>query len=386
MEDLRKLWLVVFAALFVVATILPAMAASNESDSKLKKELEDVRESENLELYKVEIGDETKNIVFNKSMKPKERQAVILRMKIFHEYNGAGDYTSFFESLDGRDKGLIYEAVSRSSTFSEQEKKNIKKNFTSMYNNKKLSEEQQGELVMDLMVAVTDFKLQFDGTDLKDKMQEIEQDVNILWYPDNHVKLTEESLESLKYTVGAIDISEERISDITEAADDPDESVWNNWDHYGDGAVDKVVARSEYAREDYDDNFYVSGDHQNGLASHYMCDLGNPYHANGLQIGGEDDPVFGSGRHQEYESWVYTVIDSWDFSNQDYWVIDTPENLAEDLKYKAEDKHDEVDNKIKNEDDWQDSEMETLTYNLLYETVAHNMGMLDYNLPEQPPN
>lgn len=176
---MRGLFLAVFAVLLIFVMMSPVAAVGNESvsqnNSHLQKELEEVRESEDALLYKVEIDNKTMNIGFAKSTTPKERQTIILRMKISREYSEE-EHEEFFDKLEEDDIALIKEAVNHSSIFSEQKKVNTNKNLVKMYNDEKLSEEQQEELMKNLFMAITDYQMQFQGTSLNETHAQLKKE------------------------------------------------------------------------------------------------------------------------------------------------------------------------------------------------------------------
>ncbi|WP_456369550.1 hypothetical protein [Geoglobus sp.] len=277
--------------------------------------------------------------------------------------------------LTGRDYSIIIEAINRASIFSTQEKKEVKEKINQMKLNR-LSESEQGELVLKILAALQDYTMQFKGVKLKDLIESNSKDksITIQWTPGDHITLTEYSLLSLK-NVFKKNIPDSRINTISEAADDPDYPPWNNYDHHGSLAVYNVEQLAELAEIYYSNGNIQAGDETLGKATHYMCDLGNPWHAVGLL---NQDLV----THVMYEDWVHNRIrNGWyDYlANLNWIVISSPSTLANDLKDIAASKYERLHWIMISDPNWENNlELQVTTSMLLEETVAHNMGLIEY--------
>jgi len=375
MIEIRRVLVVLFILVVAGSVTTPVMAIDT-----LQKD-EKIGNNDDFDIYEVKINGSVKKIAFHKSLKPKERQAIILKLKLFESYRGCRDYTNLFKDMDAKDIALLIEAVNRASTLSTQEKNEIKKMITQI-DTGKLSAEDQSKLVLKLLVALQDYTMQFKGVSLKDlieKTQTIEKDgkVSTKWVPGDHITLTKYALQSLK-NVWGFSISDSRINTISSAADDPDYNSITHWDHYGDSAVNRVEEYSNDAKKYYSSGDISKGDYWTGYASHFLCDLGNPWHAVGLL----QQDIF---THDYYEQWVHSNLGTWaeelSLDSLHWYVYSTPRVLAEDLKNIAASKYDDLEWMILHGGlEYYGDEMTAITCYLLEETVAYNMGLIDYSL------
>lgn len=208
-------------------------------------------------------------------------------------------------------------------------------------------------------------------------------DVSILWTQTPH-----QDIIYIACTKWGVDSTHANIAKY--ASDDPDSwdsGFWQSYNHYYDPSIDFGYAAmncDDFANDakNYYDNVQLTSAYTNlGYSSHYISDLGNPMHT-----GLEASQYLNQWVHTYYESYV---VDNWEtgYNYKDivdsattYYVITDPEQSAENLATSSHADLNTLYSKVYYNPSTfgSDSDVITITDNVLYKTAKYNLGLVKY--------
>lgn len=263
--------------------------------------------------------------------------------------------------LSKDEQKLFLKAIDSNNFLTDTEKKNLTKNLNDIWSGKStLSSAEQEEMLLKAFSIYMDY-LKIDQP----------PEVGAQWVPEDHTYIA-------YYSALNVGVPESYAAIIRDNAPKPDDidGYINKYRHFYNGGyggtADYWTAKyTTDAINSFNSGNYTGGYANIGLASHYINDVGNPYHTT-------LDPLYLTN-HGKYEGFVRDNWTAWNLnglvSSSSPITITDPAQSTRDLAAYSSTKLAELDTAVSNNDF---AKIKTLTVFLISNTASYEKGLINY--------